>query len=294
MKKRKKGENQFYTFYLKKAGFSDTELFLCLFPVHRQRSRAQEMQVSTLPSIHLLVNILGLSGSPVTLTAQTIEALVQCQAKSIPHHCSQSPRHGEVHRRALAEQQVQEQLEPKVPEPEDGRAHADVQTELCSDEPGDHGIKVEMVCQADVHLEQPPCVLCSLAEGGGAMARQAEGREEPCEGRQTPPLQAQEEPSAKTAAWACTEQVLAELFDSSLHIVCESNSSNDPTERGSEDNFSSSRSKGSVLVPGVHASASGSTRSSFSHKWLMYLLSKDLDLQRVGWCDRHSPGTDSR
>ncbi|XP_074682174.1 uncharacterized protein LOC141924142 isoform X5 [Strix aluco] len=247
MKKRKKGENQFYTFYLKKAGFSDTELFLCLFPVHRQRSRAQEMQVSTLPSIHLLVNILGLSGS------------------SIPHHCSQSPRHGEVHRRALAEQQVQEQLEPKVPEPEDGRAHADVQTELCSDEPGDHGIKVEMVCQADVHLEQPPCVLCSLAEGGGAMARQAEGREEPCEGRQTPPLQAQEEPSAKTAAWACTEQVLAELFDSSLHIVCESNSSNDPTERGSEDNFSSSRSKGSVLVPGVHASASGSTRSSFSH-----------------------------
>ncbi|XP_074682365.1 uncharacterized protein LOC141924197 isoform X3 [Strix aluco] len=172
------------------------------------------MQVSTLPSIHLLVNILGLSGS------------------SIPHHCSQSPRHGEVHRRALAEQQVQEQLEPKVPEPEDGRAHADVQTELCSDEPGDHGIKVEMVCQADVHLEQPPSVLCSLAEGGEAMARQAEGREEPCEGRQTPPLQAQEEPSTKMAAWACTEQVLAELFDSSLYIVCESNSSNDPTERG--------------------------------------------------------------
>ena len=48
-----------------------------------------------------------------------------CQ--SIPHHCSQSPRHGEVHRRALAEQQVQEQLEPKVPEPEDGRAYTDVQ-----------------------------------------------------------------------------------------------------------------------------------------------------------------------
>ncbi|XP_074667966.1 centrosome-associated protein CEP250-like isoform X1 [Strix aluco] len=55
--------------------------------------------------------------------------------------------------------------------------------------------------------------------------------EEPCEGRQTPPLQAQEESSSKTAAWAFTEQVLAELFDSPLHIICESNSSNDPTER---------------------------------------------------------------
>ncbi|XP_074720016.1 uncharacterized protein LOC141941352 isoform X1 [Strix uralensis] len=126
---------------------------LWLDAILRQRSRAQEMQASTLPSIHLLVNILGLGGSPVTLTAQSIKALVQCQAKSIPHHCSQSPRHGEIHRRALAEQQVQEQLEPKVPEPEDGRAYADVQTELCLDEPGDHGIKVEMVCQADVHLE---------------------------------------------------------------------------------------------------------------------------------------------
>ncbi|XP_074666242.1 uncharacterized protein LOC141917061 isoform X2 [Strix aluco] len=88
----------------------------------------KEMQVTPLPSIHLLVNVLGLSGSPVTLTAQTIEALVQCQAKSIPHHCPQTPRHGEDLRRALAEQQVREQLEPKAPEPADGRAHAGVQT----------------------------------------------------------------------------------------------------------------------------------------------------------------------
>ncbi|XP_074713004.1 uncharacterized protein LOC141938233 [Strix uralensis] len=135
-------------------------------------------------------------------------------------------------------------------------------SELCSDEPGDHRIKVDMVCQADVHLEQPPYLLCSLAEEGGTMARQAEGGEEPCKGWRTSPLQAQEEPSAQSAPWAFNEQVLAELFDSSLHIVSESDCSYDPTERGSEDNFSSSRSEGSISVPGVHASASGSTRSS--------------------------------
>ncbi|XP_074669740.1 uncharacterized protein LOC141918774 [Strix aluco] len=137
-------------------------------------------------------------------------------------------------------------------------------SELCSDEPGDHRIKVDMVRQADVHLEQPPYLLCSLAEEGGTMARQAEGGEEPCKGRRTSPLQAQEEPSAQSAPWAFNEQVLAELFDSSLHIISESDCSYDSTERGSEDNFSSSRSEGSISVPGVHASASGSTRSSFS------------------------------
>ncbi|XP_026714264.1 radial spoke head protein 3 homolog B-like [Athene cunicularia] len=121
------------------------------------RSRAQEMQVIPLPLIGLLMKVLDLSGS------------------SILHHCPQTPRHGEDLRRALAEEQVQEQLEPKAPEPEEVRAHTAVQTELCSDEPGDHGIKVEMVCQADVHLEQPPALLCSLAEEGGAMAWQAKG-----------------------------------------------------------------------------------------------------------------------
>ncbi|XP_026722382.1 radial spoke head protein 3 homolog B-like [Athene cunicularia] len=92
------------------------------------------------------------------------------QEQNIPHHCRQTPRHREVHRRALAEQQVQEQLEPKSPEPKDSRAHAGVQTDFCCDEPGNHRIKVEIVCQADMHLEQPPSLLCSLAEEGGAMA----------------------------------------------------------------------------------------------------------------------------
>ncbi|XP_026712934.1 radial spoke head protein 3 homolog B-like isoform X2 [Athene cunicularia] len=135
------------------------------------------MLVTPLPSIHVPVDILDLSGSPVMLTAQTIKTLVQCQAKSIPHQCPQTPRHRDHLRRALAKQRVQEQLEPKAPEPEDGRAYTGVQTELCSDEPGDHGIKTEMVCQADVHLEQPPSLLCSLAEEGGAVARQAKGGE---------------------------------------------------------------------------------------------------------------------
>ncbi|XP_026722724.1 uncharacterized protein LOC113490446 isoform X2 [Athene cunicularia] len=143
----------------------------------RQRSRAQEMQVTPLPSTGLLVKVLGLSGSPVMLTAPTVKALVQCQAKSIPHHCPQTPRHEEDLRRALDEEQAQELMEPKAPEPEEGRAHAAVQTDLCSDEPGDHGTKVDMVCQADVHLEQQPSLLCSLAEEGGAVARQAEGGE---------------------------------------------------------------------------------------------------------------------
>ncbi|XP_074707537.1 uncharacterized protein LOC141935317 [Strix uralensis] len=89
-----------------------------------------------------------------------------------------------------------------------------------------------MVCQADVHLEQLPSLPCSLVEEGGAVARQAEGGEEPCEGRQTPPLQAQEEPSAQSAPWAFDEQGLVEFFNSALHIASESNCSNDPTERG--------------------------------------------------------------
>ncbi|XP_026720175.1 uncharacterized protein LOC113488941 [Athene cunicularia] len=46
----------------------------------RQRSRVPEMRVIPLPSIGLLVQVLGLSGSPVTLTSETIKALVQCQA----------------------------------------------------------------------------------------------------------------------------------------------------------------------------------------------------------------------
>ncbi|XP_074705079.1 uncharacterized protein LOC141933900 [Strix aluco] len=179
--------------------------------------------VQQLPRGHFLLAreeraLAGRHPQPVTLTAQTIEALVQCQAKT--------PRHGEDLRTALAEQQVREQLEPKASEPEEGRAHAGVQTELCSDEPGAHGIKVEMVCQADVHLERPPSLLCSLAEEGGAVARQAEGGEEPCEGRHTPPLQAQEEPSAQSAPWAFDEQVLVELFESALHIASESDCCN--------------------------------------------------------------------
>ncbi|XP_074783015.1 radial spoke head protein 3 homolog isoform X2 [Athene noctua] len=157
------------------------------------------MPVTPLPSIRVLMNILGLGGS------------------SIPHHCPQTPRHRDHLRRALAKQRVQEQLEPKAPEPEDGRAHTGVQTELCSDEPGDHGIKMEMVCQADVHLERPPSLLCSPAEEGGAVARQAEGGERSCvkAGRHHC------RPSAKTVAWAFTVQVLAELFDSTLYIICE-------------------------------------------------------------------------
>ncbi|XP_042653503.1 uncharacterized protein LOC116959136 isoform X2 [Tyto alba] len=101
---------------------------LWLDAILRQSSTAQGTRVTTLPSLNLLVSVLGLCRTPVTMTAQIIETLVQCQAKAQRHReedCS----------RALAKQQespsskrTQMQLEPKVPEPEDSSEHADVQT----------------------------------------------------------------------------------------------------------------------------------------------------------------------
>ncbi|KAM6225512.1 radial spoke head protein 3 homolog [Spheniscus humboldti] len=109
--------------------------------------------------------------------------------------------------------------------------------ELCSDEPWYHGVKVELVCQADVPLERPSSLLSSLGERGGAMAHQAVEEVEPCECQQTQPLQALEETSKKMAARTFAQQVLAELGDSVLSNLCESDCPYDPIERAIETDF---------------------------------------------------------
>ncbi|XP_009333070.1 PREDICTED: radial spoke head protein 3 homolog [Pygoscelis adeliae] len=66
------------------------------------------------------------------------------------------------------------------------------------------------------------------------MAHQAVEEVEPGECQQTQPPQALEETSKQMAAWAFARQVLAELGDSVLSNLCESDCPCDPTERALE------------------------------------------------------------
>ncbi|XP_076219727.1 radial spoke head protein 3 homolog [Aptenodytes patagonicus] len=69
------------------------------------------------------------------------------------------------------------------------------------------------------------------------MAHQAVEEVEPCECQQTQPMQALEETSKKMAAWTVAQQVLAELGDSVLSNLPESDCPYDPIERAIETDF---------------------------------------------------------
>ncbi|XP_038595966.1 radial spoke head protein 3 homolog [Tachyglossus aculeatus] len=80
----------------------------------------------------------------------------------------------EAQRKALARRRAKEQLQPRTPEPVEGRKHVDVQTELYLEELSDHVVEVDMECQTDAFLDRPPTPLFIPAKTGKDVATQIE------------------------------------------------------------------------------------------------------------------------
>ncbi|XP_039767077.1 radial spoke head protein 3 homolog isoform X2 [Ornithorhynchus anatinus] len=80
----------------------------------------------------------------------------------------------EAHRKALARRRAKEQLQPRTPEPVEGRKHVDVQTELYLEELSDRVVEIDMECQTDAFLDRPPTPLFIPAKTGKDIATQIE------------------------------------------------------------------------------------------------------------------------
>ncbi|GAB0206325.1 radial spoke head protein 3 [Grus japonensis] len=100
--------------------------------------------------------------------------------------------------------------------------------------PGKVKVKLEIKAKQSQEKEQKRSVTLTAKTIETLVRCQAK---EPCERQQTQPLQAQEETSEKEAAWTFAQQVLAELVDSVLNNLCESDCSYDPIERAIETDF---------------------------------------------------------
>ncbi|KAM9261201.1 radial spoke head protein 3 homolog [Cariama cristata] len=93
---------------------------------------------------------------------------------------STQPNHLEVQRlrearkRALARKRAKEQMQPRTPEPVEGREHIHVQTELYLEEISDRIIEVDRECQTDAFLDRPPTPLFIPAKTGKDVATQIE------------------------------------------------------------------------------------------------------------------------
>ncbi|NWU93231.1 RSPH3 protein, partial [Upupa epops] len=83
-------------------------------------------------------------------------------------------RQREAWKRALARKRAKEQMQPKTPEPVEGREHIHVQTELYLEEISDRVIEVDTECQTDAFLDRPPTPLFIPAKTGRDVATQIE------------------------------------------------------------------------------------------------------------------------
>ncbi|XP_075270003.1 radial spoke head protein 3 homolog [Opisthocomus hoazin] len=83
-------------------------------------------------------------------------------------------RQKEARKRALARKRLKEQLQPRTPEPVEGREHVHVQTELYLEEISDRVIEVDTECQTDAFLDRPPTPLFIPAKTGKDVATQIE------------------------------------------------------------------------------------------------------------------------
>ncbi|XP_010143348.1 PREDICTED: radial spoke head protein 3 homolog, partial [Buceros rhinoceros silvestris] len=80
----------------------------------------------------------------------------------------------EAWRRFLARKRAKEQMQPRTPEPVEGREHIHVQTERYLEEISDQIIEVDTECQTDAFLDRPPTPLFIPAKTGKDVATQIE------------------------------------------------------------------------------------------------------------------------
>ncbi|XP_001633128.2 radial spoke head protein 3 homolog [Nematostella vectensis] len=78
----------------------------------------------------------------------------------------------EARRRAIARKRAKQQLQPRSPEPVEGRKHIDVQTELYLEELSDRVEEAEVETQTDAFLDRPPSPLFIPAKTGVDVATQ--------------------------------------------------------------------------------------------------------------------------
>ncbi|NXA38704.1 RSPH3 protein, partial [Eudromia elegans] len=83
-------------------------------------------------------------------------------------------RQREARRRALFRKRAKEQIQPKTPEPVEGREHVHVQTELYLEEIRDRIVEVDVECQTDAFLDRPPTPLFIPAKTGRDVDTQIE------------------------------------------------------------------------------------------------------------------------
>ncbi|NWX14499.1 RSPH3 protein, partial [Aegotheles bennettii] len=102
--------------------------------------------------------------------------------RAVPPLCAHSTqpspleiqRQREARKRALARKHAKEQMQPRTPEPVEGREHIHVQTELYLEEISDRIIEVDRQCQTDAFLDRPPTPLFIPAKTGKDVATQIE------------------------------------------------------------------------------------------------------------------------
>nr|XP_013814410.1 PREDICTED: radial spoke head protein 3 homolog [Apteryx mantelli mantelli] len=83
-------------------------------------------------------------------------------------------RQREARRRALSRKRAKEQMQPRTPEPVEGREHVHVQTELYLEDISDRVIEVDVECQTDAFLDRPPTPLFIPAKTGRDVDTQIE------------------------------------------------------------------------------------------------------------------------
>ncbi|XP_025894967.1 radial spoke head protein 3 homolog [Nothoprocta perdicaria] len=83
-------------------------------------------------------------------------------------------RQREARRRALFRKRAKEQMQPRTPEPVEGREHVHVQTELYLEEIRDRIVEVDVECQTDAFLDRPPTPLFIPAKTGRDVDTQIE------------------------------------------------------------------------------------------------------------------------
>ncbi|NXN50518.1 RSPH3 protein, partial [Rynchops niger] len=83
-------------------------------------------------------------------------------------------RQREARKKALARKRAKEQMQPRTPEPVEGREHIHVQTELYLEEISERIIEVDTECQTDAFLDRPATPLFIPAKTGKDVATQIE------------------------------------------------------------------------------------------------------------------------
>ncbi|NXA52886.1 RSPH3 protein, partial [Nothocercus julius] len=98
----------------------------------------------------------------------------------LPGVCDTQPdpleiqRQREARRRALSRKRAKEQMQPRTPEPVEGREHVHVQTELYLEEIRDRITEADVECQTDAFLDRPPTPLFIPAKTGRDVDTQIE------------------------------------------------------------------------------------------------------------------------